>query len=253
MDIVKFCKDNSTMILTGAGVAGVISTAVLAAKATPKALDILAEKEKYKQEKYGYPLTRFEKVLAMSPAYIPAALMGIATTACILGANHINQVRQSELLAAYACLDASFIEYRHKVNDIFGSNCDKMVMDEIEKERYLSEQYGDISEKKLFYEQFSNRYFEMSIYEVMKATYDANRMYAFCGNMSLNQLYEFFNLAPTKNGDKIGWSAYKDWECYGSAWLDIRWEAIETPDGLEAFGITFNIDPSRDFGEWQPE
>lgn len=250
MELVKFCKDNGAVILTGLGVTGVVSTAVMAAKATPKALDILAEKEEYKQEHYGEPLTRFEKFLAMVPPYLPAALMGTATVACILGANHINQVKQANLMTAYTCLDASYKEYRNKVKEVFGEKAAEQIDKEIEKERYVSEQYGDPSEKKLFYDEFSNRYFEMSIFEVLKATYDANRMYGLLGEMSLNQLYEFFNLEPTKLGESVGWNAAKDWECYGFSWLDISWKQIATPDGLEAFGICYNIDPSQDFQGW---
>ena len=51
MEKVKnFCVENSESILTGLGVVGVASTAVLAATATPKALRLLEEKEKFKQE-----------------------------------------------------------------------------------------------------------------------------------------------------------------------------------------------------------
>ena len=248
--ITKLCKENGATILTGLGVAGVVSTAVMAARATPKAISLLAEKEMYKQENYGESLTRFEKALAMAPAYIPAILMGTATTACILGANHLNKVRQTELLAAYACLDASFKDYQAKVKDIFGEAGEKKVREELENERFISEKYGDPAEKKLFYDEFSKRYFEMSMFEILKATYDANRMYNILGEMSLNQLYEFFNLAPTELGEGLGWNASKEFACGQYAWIDIRWEPIETPDNLEAFGVTFAIDPSNDFIEW---
>ena len=43
--IKNLCVENSASILTGLGVVGVVSTAVLAAKATPKALYLLEEKE----------------------------------------------------------------------------------------------------------------------------------------------------------------------------------------------------------------
>ena len=70
--ITKLCKENGATILSGLGVAGVVSTAVMTAKATPKALDILADKQEYKQEHYGEPLTRFEKLLAVIPPYLLA-------------------------------------------------------------------------------------------------------------------------------------------------------------------------------------
>ena len=123
MEKVKnFCVENSASILTGLGVVGVASTAVLAATATPKALRLLEEKEKFKQEEYGYSLTRFEKVLAVAPAYIPAVLAGLATTSCILGANRINRYKQASLISAYTYLDSTFKEYQRKVKEVFGED-----------------------------------------------------------------------------------------------------------------------------------
>ena len=250
MKIIELCKQNSASILTGLGVAGVFSTAVLAAKDTPKALRLLEEKEEYKLEHYGCKLTKTEKIFAMIPAYIPTILMGTATTACILGANHINKQNQAALIAAYTYLDSEYKAYQNKVKDIFGEAAEKKVLEEIEKDKYRHEQYGDPSEKKLFYDEFSNRYFEMSIHEILQAMYEANRIYAYLGELTLNGLYEFLHLKPIDIGETLGWSAGKDWECYGFAWLDISWEAIETPDNLEAYAIKFNIDPSKDFQEW---
>ena len=248
--ITKLCKENGATILTGLGVVGVASTAVMAARATPKAISLLAEKEMHKQENYGEGLTRFEKALAMAPAYIPAILMGTATVGCILGANHLNKVRQADLLAAYACLDATFKDYQAKVKDIFGEAGEKKVREELEKERFISEKYGDPSEKKLFYDEFSNRYFEMSIHELLKAIYDANRMYNYLGELKLNELYEYLGLKKIDIGETLGWNAQKDWECYGFSWIEVRWEQIETPDNLEAFAIRFEIDPAKDYEEW---
>ena len=250
MDIVKFCKDNSATILTGAGVAGVIGTAVLAAKATPKALDILAEKEEYKQEKYGYPLTRFEKVLAMAPAYVPATLMGIATTGCILGAHKIHVNREASLISMYTTLRTVHDEYRRKVLEVCGEDTARYIDAELEKEERLIEQYGSPTEPVLFYDEYSKRYFEMSIFDMMRAIYEVNRMYTFQGELSLNNFYEFLNLAPVAIGDKLGWNATKDSICRGMAWLDITWVKIDTPDGLEAFGLIFTVNPSDDWMDW---
>ena len=250
MNFKAFWHDHGADVLTGLGVVGVFSTAVMAAKNTPKALEILEEKDIYKVEKYGYHLTRVEKVLAMVPAYIPAILMGTATAGCILGANHLNKVRQADLLAAYACLDATFKDYQAKVKDIFGEAGEKKVREELEKERFISEKYGDPSEKKLFYDEFSNRYFEMSIHELTKAIYDANRMYNYLGELKLNELYEYLGLKKVDIGETLGWTAQKDWECYGFSWIEVRWEQIETPDNLEAFAIRFEIDPAKDYEEW---
>ena len=245
-----YIVDNAPTILTGLGVVGVVSTSVLSAKATPKAIKLLEEKEEYKRLNYGEELTRFEKFLAVAPAYIPTVLSGTATCACILGANKINQNRQASLLSSYASLHSIYEGYKTKVKEIYGEDGAKYVEDEIEKEKKLTDEFGGSNEPCLFYDEYSHRYFEMSIFDMMRAIYQANRMYNFDGEMSLNNFYEFLNLAPVDFGDQLGWNAIKDSECRGYAWLDITWTKIETPDNLEAFGLMFTVAPSEDWLDW---
>ena len=61
--------------LTAVAGAGVVGTAVLAAKATPGAIEKKEEAERLK----GEPLTTWEKVRAMTPSYLPAAGAGLVT------------------------------------------------------------------------------------------------------------------------------------------------------------------------------
>lgn len=248
--IKKFCVDNSASILTGIGVVGVISTAITTAKLTPKALDILDERERYKQDNYGESLTRFEKILAVTPTYMPAILLGLATCSCIIGSNHINQVKQASLINAYMYLDSRYDEYRRKVKEVFGEDGEKKVMDELSKEVELYNKYGSLFEKKLFYDEISKRYFEMSMYEIKDVEYKINRMFNFLGCLKLNEVYEFFNLKPTDFGDKVGWSAFKDWECVGFSWIEMSFEEVITNDGIEALKISFDMEPSADYYRW---
>ena len=250
MNFKAFWHDHGADVLTGLGVVGVFSTAVMAAKNTPKALEILEEKDEYKVEKYGYHLTRVEKALAMAPAYIPAILMGTATAGCILGANHVNKQNQAALVAAYTYLHSEYDCYKRKVKEIFGEEAEKKVREELAKDIYLHETYGSVDEKRLFYDEYSKRYFEMSLYEFQRNIYEINRIYNHIGELSLNEFYEFFKLDHTELGDKLGWCAAKDWECYNFSWIEAHLVEIETPDNLQAFGITFNIAPSDDWQEW---
>ena len=250
MNFKAFWHDHGADVLTGLGVVGVFSTAVMAAKDTPKALEILKEKDDYKVEKYGYHLTRFEKALAMAPAYIPAILMGTATAGCILGANHVNKQNQAALVAAYTYLHSEYDSYKRKVKEIFGEEAEKKVREELEKDIYLHETYGSVDEKRLFYDEYSKRYFEMSLYEFQRNIYEINRIYNHMGELSLNEFYEFFKLDSTELGDKLGWNSAKDWECYNFSWIEAHLVEIETPDNLQAFGMVFNIAPSDDWQEW---
>ena len=88
---------NSPHILTGIGCAGVVSTAVLAVKATPKATIILEKEEEYRERKRLQSLTKMEKVKLTWKCYIPAVVMGATTIGCIIGANTVNMRRNAAL------------------------------------------------------------------------------------------------------------------------------------------------------------
>lgn len=83
-------------------------TAVMAVKATPKALRLIEEAEKEK----GKKLTKTETVKVAWTPYIPTVLVGASTIACIFGANVLNKRRQAALMSAYALLDSSYKEYK---------------------------------------------------------------------------------------------------------------------------------------------
>lgn len=246
-NVKEFVNENSANILTGLGVVGVVSTAVLAAKETPKALVLLEEKNKTKMEELGCELTKLEKLTAMAPAYIPAALTGLATISCILGANGINRYKQTSLLSAYAYLNNTYEEYKRKVTEMFGEGCAERVELELDKEVELSEKYGSLHELRTFYDFRSKRYFEMSMYELKEAEYKINRMFSMLGDMKLNDIYEFLNLAPVEGGDEVGWTSYTNWEWIGYSWIEFIYNEVITDDGVDAFEIDFVVEPTPDF------
>lgn len=82
-----FWKKNGSTILTCAGAVGVVGTTVLAVKATPKAMELI----KMAEEEKGEKLTKTEVFKTAGPAYIPTALVGVGTLACVFGANVLNK------------------------------------------------------------------------------------------------------------------------------------------------------------------
>ena len=106
-----FFKKNSSTILTCIGAIGVAATAVMAVKATPKAIAML---DKAKEEK-GEELTKLETFKVAAPAYIPATVVGVSTIACIFGANILNKKQQASLMSAYALVDNYYKEYKNSL------------------------------------------------------------------------------------------------------------------------------------------
>ena len=92
-----FFKRNSSTILTVLGCAGVVATAVLSAKAAPKAKRLLANAELEK----GEELTVLEKTETVALTYLPVILTGSATIFCICGAQILNQHQQASMASAW--------------------------------------------------------------------------------------------------------------------------------------------------------
>lgn len=238
-----FLKRNASTILTGVGSAGVIATSVLAVKATPKALTLL---EEAKEEK-GEDLTKLEAVSVAGPAYIPAIIVGASTIACIVGANILNTRKQAALMSAYALLDSSYKEYRNKVNELYGEDADKTVKAEIAKDKYENEKYPLEDNKNLYYDNYSERYFEATAETILKAENYINKRLSECHGAYLNEFYEHVGLETTDYGDYMGWSSEEMYETTWSSWLDFDHHKVIMDDGLECTIISFSMDPTFDF------
>ena len=146
-------KHHAPTILTCLGAVGVVATAVLAVKATPKALEVL---EAAKDEK-GEDLTMLEKVNVAGPLYFPAALTGVATLVCIFGSNAINRKQQAALMSAYTMLDSTYKSYRHKVRELYGEEADAKVQEALEQDELVE------PDKVLFYDMHLGEYFESEV------------------------------------------------------------------------------------------
>ena len=202
MNAKLFLKRNSSTILTALGGAGVVATALTAVKSTPKVIKLI---EVYEEQK-GEDLTTLEKIKVAGPHYIPSILIGAGTIACIFGANILNKRNQASLISAYALIDNSYKEYKKKMTELYGDEAHKEVISSIAKDKYTDDiRVSD--DKQLFYDEFSHRYFESTLEDVIKAEYNTNRQLQCNGGVYLNEYYEFLGLEPNPGGTELGWSS----------------------------------------------
>ena len=238
-----FLRRNASTILTCMGGAGVVATSVLAVKATPKALKLieLAAEEK------GEELTTVEVVKVAGPAYIPAILVGTSTIACIFGANVLNKRQQAALTSAYALLDNSYKEYKKKVTELYGEDGDRRVREEIVKDKYEELDIERSDDKQLFYDQFSDRYFESTMADLVRAEYYINKKISNYGGADLNEFYEALDIPAVDHGVQLGWSTGSLMSTTWSQWLDFTHEKVVMDDGLECYIVSFSTDPMYDY------
>lgn len=148
-------KKYSPEILVVSGVVGVVTSAVMACKATTKLNDILEEskesidkihkaangeltlKEEYTQEdaKKDLTITYVQTGLKIAKLYAPAVILGGLSITGILASNNILRKRNVALAAAYATVDKSFKEYRGRVVERFGKEVDHQLKNNIKAQK----------------------------------------------------------------------------------------------------------------------
>jgi hypothetical protein len=240
----QFFKRNGATILTYAGGIGVIVTTVMAVKATPKALRYL---EAAKEEK-GEELTKAEVVKAAGPVYIPTALVGLGTLTCIFGANTLNKRQQASLVSAYALLDSSYKEYKNKAIELYGTEGDQKIREEVAKDNYEDQKPAD--DKELFYDEFSGRYFESDKYTVQHAEYRLNQELHSRGWVTINEFYEWLGMESIDGGDELGWSEGGNYEHYWQSWIDFTHHKTYIDDDLECIIVTMFQEPYLDHEDY---
>lgn len=111
-----FIKKRGPEILTGIGIAGMVTTTVLAVKATPKAMRLVKEKEDY----YEIKLTPKEIVATCWKCYIPSVVTCALSMSCLIGASSVNLKRNAALATAYKLSETALTEYQEKVVETIG-------------------------------------------------------------------------------------------------------------------------------------
>ena len=234
-----FLNRNASAILTCLGGAGVVATSVMAVKATPKALKLLEQAEEEKGEK----LTKTEAVLAAGPVYIPAIVTGATTIACIFGANVLNKRKQAALMSAYALVDNSYKEYKRQVAELYGDEAGERINEEIAKDAYEDDDVEIEDGKQLFYDLFSDRYFNATPEAVQQAEYRINRNLTMRDYAYLNEFYEELDIEPIDSGYEFGWSVGLCYEMYWQPWIDFTHKKVMLDDNLECTIIEMQQPP----------
>lgn len=240
---------------------GVIATAVMAVKATPKAVELIKSDSRKNHDGDPSAYTKKEAVISAWKCYIPAAAFGISTIVCIMGANALNRRQQTMLTGAYALIRNSYKEYKDKLKELYGEEAHNAIVDSIIKEKRKdvsitavggwtssSLDFGESTEPEIirtFYDSFSERYFESTVEKVIQAEYHLNRNFLLGGVIPLNDFYEFLGLEKTDLGDTVGWSSVNG-DIY---WIDFNHHRINLDDGMEVYVIDMVFEPTADWLE----
>ena len=246
--IIGEIAKNSPTILTGMGVAGTCLTAIFASKAT---LQAERELEKYYEihETDTEPPTMMDKAKVVLPLYIPTAITGLTTAACIIGSHEINVRRQAALASAYSLSTEAMKELQNKVTETYGEKDAKKLKSDIREDHIKA---NPIKEEKvvltghgnaLFFDEQSGRYFRCDMEVIKRAINNLNEDLLNGNYVLLNDFYYAIGLGQVKLGDQLGWNLYST----GKIEVDFDYRGEEytgEPCGV----LVYNVAPTFDYG-----
>ena len=237
-------KKHSPEILMVTGTIGVVTSAVMACKATLKVNDILEETkqdvdkingvleneeyaDKYSEEdsKRDLLIVYAQTGIKLAKLYAPSVILGTLSLGAMITSNNILRKRNVALAAAYTVLDKGFKDYRSNVIERFGEKIDKelkhnikaktfetVTVDENGKEKKTKEEVNicdEISDFARFFDEGS-RYFtkdpEYNLMFLKNQERYANDKLKAKGYLFLNDVYRMLDIPETKAGQIVGWT-----------------------------------------------
>lgn len=240
----QFGKKHGPEIAIGCGVAGLLSTTVMAVVATPKVISLIEER-KEELETEDLPATEIVKV-AWKP-YFPAAMTATGSVLCILFGTRANLRKRAAIVTAYQATRNAFSDYRAEAVNLLGEKKEKELRDRVAEKQINRDPYDEHkviitgSGKSKCYDAYNDRYFESSIEAIKRAE---NRLYRdimhdINGFVSLNDFYDEIGLPHVKSGNIVGWNVNTP--------IEISFSAQLADDDTPVIVMSFLPEPIPDY------
>ena len=244
--VPAFATKHSPEILTGIGIAGMVTTTILAVRETPKALMLIRDAEYEKKEG---SLTAAEKFKACWKCYIPAVVTGSVSIACLVGASSVNLRRNAALATAYKLSETALTEYREKVIETVGEKKERLVRENIDKDHLEKNPVtnnnvivtgnGDT----LCYDSLFGRYFNSDIDKIKRAINELNRELIMDNYVSLNDFYDRLDIDHIEIGDDLGWNV-------DDGLIDIDFGSQLASNGRPCITLNYTITPRYGYSKF---
>lgn len=266
---------NSPHLMFGAGIVGVVATAVLASKATLKLESTLQGIQDTKEIIEGSVGTKLESgnvitesdkqkmLVAVSikgagkvvKLYGPTIAVGTLSVALLTGSHVVLNRRNVALTAAYASLEKAYKEYRERVMAELGEDREHELRYSTEektvkvdgKNKKVVVPDGTPSLYAKFFDEYNKNWCKTPEYNRMFIQTQqnwANELLKARGHVFLNEVYDMLGLERTKAGAVVGWVNNGDGDGYIDFGLfDGRERAMAFINGQEpSILLDFNVD-----------
>lgn len=209
----RFLKENSTTILTAAGVVGTVGTAVLSFRAGMKTSEALmsARMDRVTPDNEPNPeMTTMEKVKVIAPHVILPVGTGTATIAAIILANRLSAKEAAVLAAAYGVSKKELEEYKAKIAEKLSPTKAGQVKDEIAQDRVNEHEPPStiiiMGDEVLCYDKPTDRYFKSTMQNIRRAELAVNGEINRYGFAKAKFFYDELEMEPTTWTSNTGWN-----------------------------------------------
>lgn len=222
-------QKQSPHLLFGAGIIGVIGTAVLASRATLKLSEKLdaAEQEiadvksdlKHRKGQYQKDLTYVytKNTIEIAKLYAPAVALGVVSIGCLTGSHIQLTKRNTAVTAAYAAVSKAYDNYRDRVRKELGEDKELEVYHAatIEKVMVDGKSQDIVVADPNKYSPYARIFDEGSIQYTKNA--ELNKLFVMAqqnylndllharGHVFLNEAYDSLGLERSSAGAVVGW------------------------------------------------
>lgn len=203
----------SPVILTVIGVGGVITTTIMAVRATTEAERLIEEKKVEKGLQVDENLTIEETVETCWKTYVPTVVSGVLTIAAIIGSSAISQKRQAALAGIYAISETTLKEWQDKIVEKDGEKKRTEIKDAIAKDHFDAVEKKGLNPSPLIVapgdvpviEAWTGREFVSSVQKLKDAAHEIREGILIDMCASLNEFYDLIGLSRVPAGDEVGW------------------------------------------------
>lgn len=238
----KKLTDNAPEILIGVGLAGMLTSTVMAVKATPKAMEIIKEEEEY----LNRDLSKMEKAKLVWKPYVPAAIGYCASAALIIKANNVNNARSAMFASAYKLSEKALLDYKDKVIEVIGEEKEREISDAVVRAKQHTHPASEVifgTGQCLCYDPISGRYFNSDMDKIRKIENDLNYRLMKENMVSLNEFYTELGMECSDMGFKYGWNI-------DEGLIEVRFTSTITDDNKLCLVVSFARSPRLDFDKW---
>lgn len=247
----QFTSEHQTLLLTGAGSAGVVGTSYLSHQAGYKSAQIISQEElqlRVDSDGLSHSLSFRDKVKLVYPLYIPPIVTGAGTIAAILTGNRVASQQIAALTIASSMSEKALQEYKAKVVEKLGENKELSVREAIAQDKVDQVPIGTRevilagTGEVLCFDIYSGRYFQSSVEEIKKAENKLNFNIINFGYASLSEFYDEIGLPHTGVSDDVGWNL-------GNS-LTVSISTTMSSDGRPCVAVDFGTFPQPNYSRF---